>query len=69
MGRPPGMIRTERVEVRLSQEELKTLEYCAEALHETKTQVISRGIKLVEEKIKENGVDNNDAGTGIEQVR
>ena len=57
IGRPPGMIRTERVEVRLSKEELNSLERCAEALQETKTQVISRGIKLVEDQIKKDGVN------------
>ena len=57
IGRPPGAKRTERVEVRLTKEEVKTLEQCAETLKETKTQIISRGIKLVEEQITKNGVN------------
>ena len=57
IGRPPGAKRTERVEVRLTPEEAKTLEQCAETLKETKTQIISRGIKLVEEQITKNGVN------------
>lgn len=68
-GRPPGIVRSVRVDIRLTQEESDRLQRCADALGITRTKVINRGVELVEQEIlKQKGIDCNDAGTGIEQV-
>lgn len=41
-----------RLEIRLTQEENALLESCAERLNTTKTNVINKGIKLVDEELK-----------------
>ena len=69
MGRPPGKNRTERLEIRLTQEEAERLKRCADALGTTRTRIINHGVVLVEQEIvNQKGIDENDAGTGIEQV-
>lgn len=53
-GRPPkgGEKRNERLEIRLTEKKAAQLKRCAEALKITRTEVIERGIDMVDETIK-----------------
>lgn len=64
IGRPPGRKRTERVEARMTGEELERLDRCAAALGETRTKVINRGVLLVENEITAKGWIKNEEGRG-----
>ncbi len=44
--------RNVRLEIRLTQNESKKLESCAEKMKTTKTEVIKRGIQLVSEELE-----------------
>lgn len=51
-GRPKaGNPKNIRLEIRLTQEQNKLLEECAEKLNTTKTEVINKGIALVKEEL------------------
>jgi hypothetical protein fuD12_10922 len=43
-----------RLEIRLTQDEAERLQRCADALGTTRTDVLKRGIKLIEDEIKAN---------------
>lgn len=52
-GRPPKEIKKEiRLGLRLSLDTAKKLQYCAEKMNVSRTEIIEKGISLVEEKIK-----------------
>lgn len=53
LGRPTDNKKTERFEVRLTPEEMKKVQECAEKMGITKTEVVKRGIQLVAEKASE----------------
>lgn len=53
LGRPTENKRTERFEVRLTPEEMKEVQECAEKMGITKTEVVKRGIRLVKETANE----------------
>ena len=50
-GRPTTNKKTERLEIRLSPDELKLIEECSEILKTSKTEVINKGVKLVKAEI------------------
>ena len=52
-GRPTNDPKTLNTRIRLSAEDIKRLEYCAEKTGLTKAEIIRQGIKEVYEKIKE----------------
>lgn len=52
-GRPTNDPKTLNTRIRLSEEDIKRLEYCAEKTGLTKAEIIRQGIKEVYEKIKE----------------
>ena len=53
-GRPTDDPKTLNTRIRLSEEDTKRLEFCAEALGITKSEVIRRGIKEVYDGLKNN---------------
>lgn len=52
-GRPTSNKKTERLEIRLTPDELKLIEECAKVLNVSKTDVINKGIGLVKAEIDE----------------
>lgn len=50
-GRPTTNKKTERLEIRLTPDELEVMEECAKILKMSKTDVINKGIKLVKGEI------------------
>lgn len=55
MGRPKSVNpKNVRLEIRLTQDEAERLQRCADALGTTRTDVLKRGIKLIEDEIKAN---------------
>lgn len=52
MGRPTDDPKTLNTRVRLSENDVKMLEYCSEKTRLTKSEIIRRGIELVYNKIK-----------------
>lgn len=46
-GRPTANKKTKRLEIRLTPQEAEKLQYCAEKMAVSKTEVINRGIDLV----------------------
>ncbi len=46
-GRPTGNKKTERLEIRMTPDEARLLQECAEELGLTKTEVLMKGIQLV----------------------
>lgn len=50
-GRPTANKKTERLEIRLTQQEAEKLQYCADALKISKTDVINQGIDLVKAEL------------------
>ncbi len=46
-GRPTENKKTERFEVRMTPDEMIDLQYCADKLHISKTDVIRKGIQLI----------------------
>lgn len=52
MGRPTDDPKTLNTRVRLSENDVKMLEYCSEKTELTKSEIIRRGIELVYNKIK-----------------
>lgn len=46
-GRPTSNKKTERLEIRLTPDELQDLQYCADRLKVTKTKIINKGVQLV----------------------
>ena len=55
MGRPKSVNpQNVRLEIRLTQDEAERLQRCADALGTTRTDVLRRGIKLIEAEIKAN---------------
>ena len=50
-GRPTTNKKTERLEIRLTPDELEVMEECAKFLKMSKTDVINKGIKLVKGEI------------------
>ncbi len=56
-GRPTENKKTERLEVRLTLEELKDIEYCANSLGINRTEVINKGVQLV--KVELNKKNDN----------
>lgn len=54
-GRPPvDNPKNIRLEIRLTKDEAELLKYCADELNVNRTDVINKGIKLVESEIKKN---------------
>lgn len=51
-GRPTANKKTERLEIRLTPDELKLMQECADRLNVNKTEVINRGVKLVKAEIE-----------------
>ena len=51
-GRPTTNKKTKRLEVRLSPYEFERIQKCADQLQMSKTEVINKGIELVEAEIK-----------------
>ena len=52
-GRPISNKKTERLEIRLTEQESDTLKDCAERLGMSKTEVINKGILLVKAELDE----------------
>lgn len=52
MGRPTTNPRTNRIQIRIADNELNTLNECSEKLKITRTDVIVKGIELVKKSIK-----------------
>lgn len=52
-GRPTSNKKTERLEVRMTPEEAADLQYCADKLSITRTEVINKGVKLVKAELDE----------------
>lgn len=50
-GRPTANKKTERLEIRLTPDELELMEECSKTLNLSKTDVINKGIKLVKAEI------------------
>lgn len=50
-GRPTTNKKTERLEIRLTPDELRLMQECADRLNVNKTEVINRGVKLVKAEI------------------
>ena len=50
-GRPTNSKKTERLEIRLTEQESNTLKECAEKLGVSKTEVINKGILLVKAEL------------------
>lgn len=50
-GRPTTNKKTERLEIRLTPDELKLMQECADILNVSKTEIINRGVKLVKAEI------------------
>lgn len=53
LGRPTSNKKTERLEIRLTPEEARNLEECAERLSVSKTEVINRGVRLIKAELDE----------------
>lgn len=51
-GRPTTNKKTERLEIRLTPEELALMQECADKLGTNKTAIINKGVKLVKEELK-----------------
>ncbi|MDE5753336.1 MAG: hypothetical protein K2H89_02140 [Oscillospiraceae bacterium] len=51
-GRPTANKKTERLEIRLTPEELAIMQECADKLGINKTAVINKGVKLVKEELE-----------------
>ena len=51
-GRPTTDKKTERLEIRLTQDEAELIEECSEALNVSRTEVINKGVKLVKAEIE-----------------
>ena len=52
-GRPTNDPKTLSTHIRLSQEDLDRLEYCAEKTGRTKAEIIRQGIKIVYDRLTE----------------
>lgn len=52
MGRPTDEPKTFSIRIRLSQTDIKVLDYCSKALGKPKSEIIRLGIKEVYKKIK-----------------
>ncbi len=50
-GRPTSNKKTERLEIRLTPDELKNLKDCSERMQASKTEVINKGIQLVKAEL------------------
>lgn len=50
-GRPTSNKKTERLEIRLTPEEAQELQFCADRLGISKTDVINRGVQLVKAEL------------------
>ena len=50
-GRPTANKKTERLEIRLTTEEARDLQYCADKLNVSKTTVINKGVQLVKREL------------------
>lgn len=53
-GRPTANKKTERLEIRLTPQEAEKLQYCADKMSVSKTDVINRGIDLVQAELDKN---------------
>ena len=53
MGRPTSNKKTERFEVRMTQDEAQLLQECAERLEVSRTDVINKGVRLVKAELDE----------------
>lgn len=56
-GRPTSAPKKNRLEIRLTDLELKMLEECADKMNTTKTNVITQGVRLVKAEIEKKPVD------------
>lgn len=50
-GRPTSNKKTERLEIRLTPEEARDLQECADLLQVSKTEVINKGVQLVKAEL------------------
>lgn len=50
-GRPTSNKKTERLEIRLTPQEMKDLQDCADKMGSTKTEVINKGVQLVKAEL------------------
>lgn len=53
-GRPTANKKTERLEIRLTPQEAQDLQYCADVLGISRTDVINKGVQLVKEEVAKN---------------
>lgn len=54
MGRPTDDPKTLNTRIRLSPEDVRRLEYCAEKTGQTKAEIIRQGIRAVYDRLNEN---------------
>ena len=52
MGRPTDNPKTEKIGIRLTVNELQDLQYCADKLGITRTEVINKGVQLIKSQLK-----------------
>ena len=52
MGRPTDNPKTKQIGIRLSEKELQDLQYCADKLGITRTEVINKGVQLIKRQLK-----------------
>lgn len=50
-GRPTSNKKTERLEIRMTKDELKDLQDCSERMKISKTEVINKGVQLVKAEL------------------
>lgn len=52
-GRPTSDPKTIKLQVRISEETMRDIEYCAAKLQSTRSEIVRKGISLVKSQIKE----------------
>ena len=52
MGRPTDNPRNKQITIRLAENEIQDLQYCADKLGTTKTEVVIKGIQLIKSQLE-----------------
>ena len=52
VGRPTDSPKTIKLQIRVSEETMSDIDYCASALETTRSEVVRKGIALVKDQIK-----------------
>lgn len=52
-GRPTSDPKTIKLQIRVSEETMNDIDYCAERLQTTRSEIVRKGISLVKSQIKE----------------